>query len=87
MKPGLAAKSCRDFLDSHCDPDTLLMTLHFPSLFIGLVVFRAERIFDYEQVVHGTALQGYNGDLFFINCKYLIQAAEVGRSCVKPPQL
>jgi hypothetical protein len=73
MKPGLAAKSCRDFLDSHCDPDTLLMTLHFPSLFIGLVVSRAERIFDYEQVAHGTALQGFNGDLFFLTANILFK--------------
>jgi hypothetical protein len=37
------------------------------------VVSRAERIFDYEQVAHGTALQGFNGDLFFLTANILFK--------------
>jgi len=44
----LSAATRRDFLDRHCDTDTLILTAHFPSPSSGLVVAHAERPFDFR---------------------------------------
>ena len=44
----LSADTRKQFLDSHCETDTLVLTAHFPSPSVGRVVAHAERAFDFE---------------------------------------
>jgi glyoxylase-like metal-dependent hydrolase (beta-lactamase superfamily II) len=44
----LSATTRKDFLDTHCDTDTLILTSHFPSPSMGYIISRADRYdFDY----------------------------------------
>jgi glyoxylase-like metal-dependent hydrolase (beta-lactamase superfamily II) len=46
--PALSAETRRRFLDSHCETDTVILTAHFPSPSVGLVVPDAERAFGFK---------------------------------------
>ena len=46
--PALSAETRRHFLDSHCETDTVILTAHFPSPSVGLVVPGVERTFGFK---------------------------------------
>jgi glyoxylase-like metal-dependent hydrolase (beta-lactamase superfamily II) len=46
--PLLSADIRRQFLDSHCETDTLVLTAHFPSPSVGHVVPHVDRAFDFK---------------------------------------
>jgi glyoxylase-like metal-dependent hydrolase (beta-lactamase superfamily II) len=43
-----SAETRKNFLDMHCETDTLILTAHFPSPSVGHVVPHAERAFDFS---------------------------------------
>lgn len=46
-----AIRTRRDYLDTHCDTDTLILTAHFPSPSVGHIVSRGDRYdFSYRGV-------------------------------------
>ncbi len=47
--PALSATTRKDFLDTHCDTDTLILTAHFPSPSLGHIISRADR-YDFSYV-------------------------------------
>lgn len=44
----LSTETRKQFLDSHCETETLVLTAHFPSPSVGHVVPHAERAFDFD---------------------------------------
>lgn len=48
--PVLSAETRKHFLDSHCETDTLVLTAHFPSPSVGLVMPHVGRAFDFKYV-------------------------------------
>lgn len=44
----LSHQTRQQFLDHHCDTDTLVLTAHFPSPSVGLVMPHRERAFDFS---------------------------------------
>lgn len=44
----LSATTRKNFLDTHCDTDTLILTSHFPSPSVGHVVSCADRRYDFS---------------------------------------
>ena len=54
--PALSAETRRRFRDSHCETDILVLTDHFPSPSVGLVVPHAERDFDFEYLPSASAI-------------------------------
>ena len=49
--PVLSAETRKHFLDSHCETDTLVLTAHFPSPSVGLVMPHVGRAFDFKYVL------------------------------------
>jgi len=45
----LAAATRKEFLDTHCDTDTLILTSHFPSPSVGHIIMGADR-YDFSYV-------------------------------------
>ena len=46
--PRLAATTRKNFLESHCDTDRLVLTAHLPSPSVGHIISHAERAYDFK---------------------------------------